>query len=183
MGHFFFPLTPPYVPQFNITSKRNAHSKSQGSLPIHFCQHLFTRLRCSALCQPHFGALPTTASADFSQFVVTTANGTGCEISPYQPWELIQGSSATTPLVDFHHRLTTCPSYCKKGGLPYDRTASNIFISTLYALQRTCLSVASQYLREVSNQRYNPQAEQYEYDPHNRADVLCLLLEYFQDNP
>ena len=30
-----------------------------------------------------------------------------------KPWELLQGSSATTPLVDFRHRLTACPSYEK----------------------------------------------------------------------
>ena len=28
-----------------------------------------------------------------------------------KPWESLWGSSATTPLVDFHHRLTACPSY------------------------------------------------------------------------
>ena len=27
-----------------------------------------------------------------------------------KPWESLWGSSATTPLVDFHHRLTACPS-------------------------------------------------------------------------
>ncbi len=116
--------------------------------------------------------MPTTASADFSQFVVTTASETVCETSrdkpaslssstcliyahglrlpfglrylwpayppctPYirflfvrlrfrypffsppphggQAWESLWGSSATTPLVDFHHRLTACPSYQKK---------------------------------------------------------------------
>ena len=31
-----------------------------------------------------------------------------------KPWELLWGSSATTPLVDFHHRLTACPSYRKR---------------------------------------------------------------------
>ena len=114
----------------------------------------------------------TTASADFSQFVVTTANETVCETSRdkpaslssstcliyahglrlpfglrclwpayppctpwyqvsirqvtislslppactsrYKPWESLWGSSATTPLVDFHHRLTACPSYNRK---------------------------------------------------------------------
>ena len=119
----------------------------------------------------HFRAVPTMASADFSRFVVTTANGTAHETSRdkpaslssstcliyahritvafwtslllaslsamyalYQvsvrqatislslllahtsqckPWELLWGSSATTPLVDFHHRLTACPSYQK----------------------------------------------------------------------
>ena len=34
--------------------------------------------------------------------------------SQYKPWESLWGSSATTPLVDFHHRLTACPSYRKK---------------------------------------------------------------------
>ena len=28
-----------------------------------------------------------------------------------KPWESLWGSSATTPLVDLHHRLTACPSY------------------------------------------------------------------------
>ena len=28
-----------------------------------------------------------------------------------KPWESLWGSSATTPLVDFHHRPTACPSY------------------------------------------------------------------------
>ena len=32
----------------------------------------------------------------------------------YKPWESLWGSSATTPLVDFHHRLTACPSYLKR---------------------------------------------------------------------
>ena len=35
-------------------------------------------------------------------------------ISRCKPWESLWGSSATTPLVDFHHRLTACPSYSKK---------------------------------------------------------------------
>ena len=35
--------------------------------------------------------------------------------SRYKPWESLWGSSATTPLVDFHHRLTACPSYEKTG--------------------------------------------------------------------
>jgi len=119
--------------------------------------------------------MPTTASADFSQFVVTTANGTVCETSrdkpvslssstcliyahglrlPFwtslrfaslstvyalyqvsvrqatislslllactsrcKPWESLSGSTATTPLVDSHHRLTACPSY-KNSPLP-----------------------------------------------------------------
>ncbi len=111
------------------------------------------------------------ASADFSQFVVTTANGTACETSRDKPaslsssgfliyahdlrlpfgfhwplaslsvmyalcqvsvyqvaislsllltytlrcksWQSLWVSSATTPFVDFHHRLTACPSYTK----------------------------------------------------------------------
>ena len=31
-----------------------------------------------------------------------------------KPWESLWGSSTTTPLVDFHHRLTACPSYYQK---------------------------------------------------------------------
>ena len=112
------------------------------------------------------------ASADFSQFVVTTVSFTACETSRDKPASLSSstcliyahglrlpfglrclwpayppctpyirflfvrlrlrypffsptshdvnlgsrygGSSATTPLVDFHHRLTACPSYRKK---------------------------------------------------------------------
>ena len=115
------------------------------------------------------------ASADFSQFVVTTVDETVCETSrdkpaslssstcliyayglrlpfgfhcftpayppqtPYyqvsvrqatislsllptytsrcKPWESLWGSLATTPLVDFHHRLTACPSYKKGTGV------------------------------------------------------------------
>ena len=128
--------------------------------------HLIARLRCSAL-----RLAPTMASADFSQFVVTTAfvppvrpHGISRQsflvylpdlrlwvtvafwtllsfaslsakdalyqvsvrqatislslllacTSQYKPWESLWGSSATTPLVDFHHRLTACPSYQKK---------------------------------------------------------------------
>ena len=43
-----------------------------------------------------------------------------------KPWESLWGSSATTPLVDFHHRLTACPSY-KNCGLSFltDRSGSN----------------------------------------------------------
>ena len=33
-----------------------------------------------------------------------------------KPWESLWGSSATTPLVDFHHRPTACPSYEKTSG-------------------------------------------------------------------
>ena len=32
-----------------------------------------------------------------------------------KPWESLWGSLATTPLGDFHHRLTACPSYQKTG--------------------------------------------------------------------
>ena len=126
---------------------------------------LYTALNRSAL-----RLLPTMASADFSQFVVTMtfaspvrprgisrqsflvylpdlrtwvtiAFGTSLpyaslsamyalyQVSVRQatillslllactsrckPWESLWGSSATTPLVDFHHRLTACPSYIK----------------------------------------------------------------------
>ena len=31
-----------------------------------------------------------------------------------RPWESLLGSLATTPLVDFHHKLAACPSYNKK---------------------------------------------------------------------
>ena len=137
-----------------------------------FYIHLITQLYCSALQHfsiAHFRTLSTTASADFSRFVVTTLNFTACETSrdkppaslsssicliythrlqlPFglrclrsahppctqvsvrqatislflllahtsrcKPWESLWGSSATTPLVDFHHRLTACPSYLK----------------------------------------------------------------------
>ena len=33
-----------------------------------------------------------------------------------KPWESLWGSLATTPLGDFHHRLTACPSYQKNPG-------------------------------------------------------------------
>ena len=85
----------------------------------------------------HFRTLPTTASADFSQLVVTTVSFTACETSRDKPASLSSSTcliyahglrlplglrclgpayppSATTPLADFHHRLTACPSYPKK---------------------------------------------------------------------
>ena len=37
-------------------------------------------------------------------------------ISRCKPWESLWGSLATTPLGDFHHRLTACPSYQKNPG-------------------------------------------------------------------
>ena len=40
------------------------------------------------------------------------------------------GSSATTPLVDFHHRLTACPSYTKKdcmSAVPYFSIVQNAY--------------------------------------------------------
>ena len=137
--------------------------------------HLITRLHVQPFGKARFRAMLTTASADFSQFVVTTANGTACETSrdkpvslssstcliyayglrlpfgfhcfmpacppqtPYyqvsvrqatislslllaytsrcKPWESLWGSSATTPHVDFHHRLAACPPYIKRGRL------------------------------------------------------------------
>ena len=139
--------------------------------------------------------MPTTASADFSQFVVTTAQVSVCETSrdkpaslssstcliyayglrlpfgfhcfvpacppqtPYyqvsvrqatislslllayisrcKPWELLWGSSATTPLVDFHHRLTACPSYKK-------RVSQDVTPSKLYIIYRKRYQVFSQ---------------------------------------
>src|SRR5699024_2866272 len=33
-----------------------------------------------------------------------------------KPWESLLGLLATTPLGDFHHRLTACPSYQKNPG-------------------------------------------------------------------
>ena len=38
--------------------------------------------------------------------------------SRYKPWESLWGSSVTTPLVGFHHRLAACPSYQKS---PFER--------------------------------------------------------------
>ena len=38
-----------------------------------------------------------------------------------KPWVSLWGSSATTPLVDFHHRLTACPSYKKARKLSFPR--------------------------------------------------------------
>ena len=51
-----------------------------------------------------------------------------------KPWESLWGSSATTPLVDFHHRLTACPSY-RKNGIAF---AIPIFLH-LYALVSSIL--------------------------------------------
>lgn len=151
------------------------------------CSFTFRHFRCQIfhgtyiwlhgyIVQPfniiHFRIIPTTASADFSQFVVTTASITVCETSrdnpaslfsstcliytyglrlPFglhclmpayppqtslyqvpvrqatislslllaytsrcKPWESLWGSSATTPLVDLHHRLTACLSYNRR---------------------------------------------------------------------
>ena len=44
-----------------------------------------------------------------------------------KPWESLWGSSATTPLVDFHHRLTACPSYIKRTPLISDVQVCGIF--------------------------------------------------------
>ena len=60
--------------------------------------HLITRLHCSALWQTHFRVMPTTASADFSQFVVTTANDAACETSRDKPVSL----SSSTCLIYAH---------------------------------------------------------------------------------
>ena len=37
------------------------------------------------------------------------------QMSPLETCESLWGSSATTPLMDFHHRYRTCPSYIKRG--------------------------------------------------------------------
>ena len=47
--------------------------------------------------------------------------------SRYKPWESLRGSSPTTPLRDFHHRLTAYPSYTKN--LP---VASSRFLASKY---------------------------------------------------
>src|SRR5699024_5106619 len=45
-----------------------------------------------------------------------------------KPWESLWGSSATTPLVDFHHRLTACPSYHKKSKAISETALLSVFI-------------------------------------------------------
>lgn len=47
----------------------------------------------------------------------------------YKPWESLWGCSATSSLVDFHHRQTACPSYKKRK----DRgLSSKEFVSLLF---------------------------------------------------
>ena len=143
---------------------------------------MITRSHCSALHQRPFRALSTMASADFSQFIVTTANVSACETSRDKPASLSSSTCliyahglrlplglhclmpayppctpfirflfvrlrfrypffspiphdtnlgsrsgvrrATTPLVDFHHRLAACPSYMRTES-PYESFQPN----------------------------------------------------------
>ena len=57
---------------------------------------------CKVTLVSPFRTLPTTASADFSQFVVTTANGTACETSRDKPASL---SSSTCLIYAYGLRL------------------------------------------------------------------------------
>ena len=69
--------------------------------------------------------------------------------SRYKPWESLWSSSATTPLVDFHHRLTACPSYLetcaarrtlyKKSGRQSMNSVGQIFHFQLFFLITTQL--------------------------------------------
>ena len=52
-------------------------------------------------------------------------------ISRCKPWESLWGSLATTPLVDFHHRLTACPSYDKKSAAYFPHSLAIIHILSL----------------------------------------------------
>ena len=55
------------------------------------------------LCRPWYQVSVRQATISLSLLLAC--------ISRYKPWESLSGSSATTPLMDFHHRLMTCPSY------------------------------------------------------------------------
>ena len=63
---------------------------------------------------------PVSLSAMYALYQVSVRQATIslslllAHTSRCKPWESLWGSSATTPLVDFHHRLTACPSYRKK---------------------------------------------------------------------
>ncbi len=49
-----------------------------------------------------------------------------------KPWDSLWGSSATAPLVDFHHKLTARPSYIKMGihvNMPFNHTTLNVLCS------------------------------------------------------
>ena len=88
--------------------------------------HLITRLHCSALrhlcllwrlLTSHSSlllqrALPPVKPHGISQATISLSLLL-THTSRCKPWESLWGSSATTPLVDFHHRLTACPSYLK----------------------------------------------------------------------
>lgn len=50
--------------------------------------------------------------------------------SQCKPWESLWGSSATTPLVDFHHRLTACPSYIRSAGR---NTLHFLFVTVIFS--------------------------------------------------
>ena len=77
------------IRRFNITSKHDAHYNSHGYIVQPFSN-------------AHFRALPTTASADFSQFVVTTVCFTACETSRDKPASL---SSSTCLIYERGLRL------------------------------------------------------------------------------
>ena len=72
--------------------------------------------------------------------------------SRYKPWESLWSSSATTPLVDFHHRLTACPSYLetcaarrtlyKKSGRQSMNSVGQIFHFNYYSAAASVFSSA-----------------------------------------
>lgn len=57
--------------------------------------------------------------------------------SRYNPWESLLGSSATTPLMGFHHRLMACPSYLKNTAR-FCPAVYMIFLALLFIFDR-CL--------------------------------------------
>ena len=65
-----------------------------------------------------------------------------CQTSSVKPCESLWGSSATTPLVDFYHRLTACPSYEK---------SELTFISSLQKYYAVFCSCSASAAGEISS--------------------------------
>ena len=66
----------------------------------------------TSLSQASLSAIGALYQVSVRQATILLSLPLACS-SRYKPWESLWGSSATTPLVDFHHRLTACPSYLK----------------------------------------------------------------------
>ena len=56
----------------------------------------------------------------------------------YKPWESLWGCSATSSLVDFHHRQTACPSYIKRiSSVSYETDPVLLFVQTAGPIRRS----------------------------------------------